>query len=55
MGKAEGRGKDWHGHVTALTVGSEFRRMGLGKSLMDSLEEITENVYVFHSTRVNLG
>ena len=33
--------KDWHGHVTAVTVAPEFRRQGLAKSLMDFLEEIT--------------
>lgn len=26
MGKAEGHGENWHGHVTALTVAPEFRR-----------------------------
>lgn len=30
MGKAEGKGTNWHGHVTALTVAPEFRRIGLG-------------------------
>lgn len=43
MGKAEGVGKNWHGHVTALTVAPEFRRLGLGNQLMDELEDISEN------------
>ena len=30
MGKAEGLEENWHGHVTALTVAPEFRRIGLG-------------------------
>lgn len=30
MGKAEGLGENWHGHVTAITVAPEFRRIGLG-------------------------
>ena len=34
MGKAEGLGKDWHGHVTAVTVAPEFRRLGLAAKLM---------------------
>lgn len=46
MGKAEGTGTDWHGHVTALTVGPTFRRLGLAKQLMDILEEVSEKMYV---------
>jgi N-terminal acetyltransferase B complex catalytic subunit len=38
MGKAEGLGEDWHGHVTALTVAPEFRRIGLAHHLMNELE-----------------
>ncbi|RHY76327.1 hypothetical protein DYB28_000371 [Aphanomyces astaci] len=38
MGKAEGKGENWHGHVTAVTVAPEFRRLGLAKNLMDYLE-----------------
>eukprot|EP00960_Hanusia_phi_P045842 757458-Hanusia_phi.AAC.2 len=36
MGKAEGLGENWHGHVTALTVAPEFRRIGLGQSQLVS-------------------
>ena len=46
MGKAEGTRTDWHGHVTALTVGPTFRRLGLAKQLMDILEEVSEKMYV---------
>lgn len=28
MGKAEGKGELWHGHVTAVTVAPEYRRLG---------------------------
>jgi len=42
MGKAEGRGDNWHGHVTALTVAPEYRRLGLAGKLMNILEEISE-------------
>lgn len=28
MGKAEGKGQLWHGHVTAVTVAPEYRRLG---------------------------
>ena len=45
MGKAEGEGQLWHGHVTALTVAPEYRRMGLARSLMELLEEISVKFY----------
>lgn len=31
LGKAEGEGRNWHGHVTAVTVAPEFRRQALAK------------------------
>lgn len=46
LGKAEGEGKLWHGHVTAVTVAPECRRLGLATKLMNILEETTEKVYV---------
>ena len=46
MGKAEGPGTDWHGHVTALTVGPSFRRLGLAQQLMRVLEEVSEKMCV---------
>lgn len=45
MGKAEGKDRNWHGHVTAVTVAPSFRRMGLARRLMAELEEISENVH----------
>mmetsp|Transcript_1810 Transcript_1810/g.3215 ORF Transcript_1810/g.3215 Transcript_1810/m.3215 type:complete len:176 (-) Transcript_1810:2054-2581(-) len=45
LGKAEGEGKLWHGHVSAVTVAPQYRRLGLAKTLMDDLEETCENVY----------
>ncbi|KAI9208749.1 acyl-CoA N-acyltransferase [Polychytrium aggregatum] len=45
MGKAEGLNKLWHGHVTALTVSPEFRRLGLADGLMKILEEVSEKIY----------
>ncbi len=46
MGKAEGLGEDWHGHVTAVTVAPEFRRLGLARKLMDYLENVSIELYV---------
>lgn len=45
LGKAEGAGADWHGHVTAVTVAPDFRRQGLARRLMALLEETTEKVH----------
>jgi N-terminal acetyltransferase B complex catalytic subunit len=52
MGKIETAPQDnkktkWHGHVTALTVAPDYRRLGLAKNMMDLLEDITEKMYVF--------
>ena len=38
-------GELWHGHVTAVTVAPEFRRRGLGRKLMNSLEATSEHVF----------
>lgn len=42
MGKAEGNGENWHGHVTALTVSPDYRRLGLAATLMKFLEDVSE-------------
>lgn len=42
MGKAEGHGENWHGHVTALTVSPDYRRLGLAATLMNFLEDVSE-------------
>ena len=42
MGKAEGLGENWHGHVTALTVSPDYRRLGMAATLMSWLEEASE-------------
>lgn len=45
IGKAEGEGKLWHGHVSAVTVAPEFRRLGLASKLMDFLETLSQETY----------
>ena len=45
IGKAEGRRTEWHGHVSALTVAPEFRRLGLARTLMAELERVSERAY----------
>lgn len=36
---------NWHGHVTAISVAPEYRRLKLARKLMALLEEITEVVH----------
>jgi N-terminal acetyltransferase B complex catalytic subunit len=45
LGKAEGEGPLWHGHVSALTVAPEYRRLGLAKTLMEKFEDICVHTY----------
>jgi N-terminal acetyltransferase B complex catalytic subunit len=45
LGKAEGEENLWHGHVTAVTVSPEFRRLGVAKSLMAYLEDVSQELY----------
>ena len=45
MGKAEGTGELWHGHVTAVTVAPQYRRLGLARRLMTLLEDVSEGIY----------
>lgn len=49
LGKVEGEAKLWHGHVTAVTVAPQCRRLGLASKLMNILEETTEKMYVLSS------
>ncbi|VDP04867.1 unnamed protein product [Soboliphyme baturini] len=42
MGKSEGRDQNFHGHVTALSVCPEYRRLGIAAQLMTALESISE-------------
>lgn len=45
LGKAEsfaGVEDSWHGHVTAVTVPPEYRRIGMATQLMDLLERVSD-------------
>lgn len=42
IGKVEGRGENWHGHVTAVTVSPDYRRLRLAELLMTQLEKLSE-------------
>lgn len=45
LGKAEGSGTNWHGHVSAVSVAPQFRRLGIARVLMKDLERISEHIY----------
>jgi N-terminal acetyltransferase B complex catalytic subunit len=42
MGKMEGSNQLWHGHVTAITVAPDYRKLGSASSLMKHLESVSE-------------
>ena len=45
LGKVEGKGKNWHGHVSAVTVAPEARRLGLAGNLMNYLENVSDDIH----------
>lgn len=45
LGKVEGDGEDWHGHVSAVTVAPTFRRLGLGEAMMENLERTSSAIH----------
>ncbi|GKY98492.1 N-acetyltransferase 5 [Mayamaea pseudoterrestris] len=45
LGKSEGEGNLWHGHVSAVTVAPAYRRLGLAKTLMDYFEDVSIRTY----------
>lgn len=45
IGKTEGARHLWHGHVSAVTVAPEYRRLGLATKLMDLTETLSEDTY----------
>ncbi|KAF9261246.1 N-acetyltransferase, partial [Marasmius fiardii PR-910] len=45
IGKAEGLGTEWHGHVTAITVAPEYRMLGLARKMMSLLELVSDETY----------
>lgn len=43
MAKTEGKGPEWHTHITAVTVEPTFRRISLASKLCETLETITDS------------
>ncbi|KAG5358022.1 N-terminal acetyltransferase B complex catalytic subunit naa20 [Yarrowia sp. B02] len=54
MGKAEGKGMEWHSHITAVTVAYTQRRAGLAKFLCTELERRTAAPEPYHCYFVDL-
>lgn len=44
MAKTEGKGHEWHAHITAVTVAPEFRRVSMAMDLCSTLEAITNGI-----------
>lgn len=44
FGKIEGRNKELHGHVTALSISPLYRKIGLASLLMKKCEELSNNL-----------
>uniref|UniRef100_A0A914DWX2 N-alpha-acetyltransferase 20 n=1 Tax=Acrobeloides nanus TaxID=290746 RepID=A0A914DWX2_9BILA len=42
MGKAEGEGENFHGHVTAVSIAPNYRRLHLAAQLMERLEKLSD-------------
>ena len=45
IGKIEGKNTNWHGHVSAVTVAPEARRLGLAGRLMEYLENVSDDIH----------
>ena len=45
LAKVEGSGSEWHSHISALSVSPEFRRLGVGRILLDHFERVSEEVH----------
>lgn len=45
IGKTEGEGDQWHGHISAVTVAPDYRRLGLASTLMDYVERLSQDTY----------
>mmetsp|Transcript_19170 Transcript_19170/g.30033 ORF Transcript_19170/g.30033 Transcript_19170/m.30033 type:complete len:177 (-) Transcript_19170:55-585(-) len=41
LGKAEGVRDKWHSHVSAITVGEPFRKLGIARTLMKCFEDVS--------------
>lgn len=45
LGKAEGAQTEWHGHITAISVAPEYRRLSLARNMCQRLEFASDEIY----------
>jgi N-terminal acetyltransferase B complex catalytic subunit len=45
LGKAEGAQTEWHGHITAVSVAPEYRRLSLARNMCQRLEFASDEIY----------
>lgn len=43
LAKVEGKGLEWHSHISAISVSPEFRKLGVAKRLLDHFEKVSED------------
>mgnify|MGYP001791847586 CR=1 FL=1 len=55
MGKSAGQRENFHGHVTALSVAPEYRRLGLAVKLMKNLEDVSVKLDNVAFSDITLG
>lgn len=54
LAKTEGTAKEWHAHISAVTVDPHYRRIGLASQLCDILRVIVEPQRPIHAWFVDL-
>lgn len=54
LAKTEGSKKEWHAHISAVTVDPHYRRIGLGSDLCDILKVISETERPIHAWFIDL-
>ncbi|KAG2363408.1 hypothetical protein BDR07DRAFT_1404304, partial [Suillus spraguei] len=45
IGKAEGVQTEWHGHITAVSVAPEYRRLSLARNMCQRLKFASDEIY----------
>lgn len=54
LAKTEGKAKEWHAHISAVTVDPNYRRVGLGSYLCDQLKIVVEPIRPIHAWFIDL-
>ena len=54
LAKTEGHGKEWHAHISAVTVDANYRRVSLGSYLCEQLKIVVEPARPVHAWFIDL-